>query len=193
MRVESSLSKLTGALFSQFRVLLPLRARRGSSRHNVSIPTCLQLGEAMKDLEEAINMDPRQPLFYLNRALIKEKWNDLSGAKEDYSKALQRSPNSDWCAACLRLYFADPLTHPPAHPPEKHEVKRGVVFSSYAGCAFSSPPPFFPSGPQLSPFSSHAVFCRRSTDQTPGQMNSQSAIHTPGRRGRVGQRPEKSL
>eukprot|EP00667_Euglena_gracilis_P001356 EG_transcript_1355 len=55
-----------------------------------------QYDKAITDLNEAINLDPREGKFYFNRAMIKEKWNDTAGALEDFGQALRRSPTADW-------------------------------------------------------------------------------------------------
>jgi len=64
-----------------------------------------QYDKAINDLNEAINLDPREGKFYFNRAVIKEKWNDLAGALEDYGQALKRSPNADWYVQRGALYL----------------------------------------------------------------------------------------
>lgn len=47
---------------------------------------------ALKDISEAIRLQPREPNFYINRAFLRHSLDDYSGAMVDYDYAIQLDP-----------------------------------------------------------------------------------------------------
>ena len=45
-------------------------------------------------MDHAIELDPQDPTYYFNRAIIRYKSNDLKGTMEDYNKVLELNPDN---------------------------------------------------------------------------------------------------
>lgn len=63
-------------------------------RADIAINGSKDFEQALKDMDEAIKLQPKYAGFYINRAYLRHELDDFHGAMDDYDIALQLEPNN---------------------------------------------------------------------------------------------------